>query len=89
MTRSSLSLSRFPTGAFVLMQHGYTADMLFSVATLIAYVSRFMLLEPGDIITTGTPAGIGAFRKPPVYLQPGDRLRFEVSQIGSMEHLIA
>ena len=71
------------------MQHGHTADMLFSVATLIAYVSRFMTLEPGDIITTGTPAGIGAFRKPPVYLQPGDRLRFEVSQVGSMEHLIA
>ena len=71
------------------MQHGRTADMLFSVATLIAYVSRFMTLEPGDIITTGTPAGIGAFRKPPVYLQPGDRLRFEVSQVGSMEHLIA
>ena len=71
------------------MQHGRTADMLFSVATLIAYVSRFMTLEPGDLITTGTPAGIGAFRKPPVYLQPGDRLRFEVSQVGSMEHLIA
>ena len=71
------------------MQHGHTADMLFSVATLIAYVSGFMTLEPGDLITTGTPAGIGAFRKPPVYLQPGDRLRFEVSQVGSMEHLIA
>ena len=70
------------------MQHGHTADMLFPVSTLIAYVSRFMTLEPGDVITTGTPAGIGAFRKPPVYLQPGDRLRFEVSQIGSMEHLI-
>ena len=71
------------------MQHGRTADMLFPVATLIAYVSRFMTLEPGDVITTGTPAGMGAFRKPPVYLQPGDRLRFEVSRIGSMEHLIS
>ena len=73
----------------VQMQHGYTADMLFPVATLIAYISRFMTLEPGDLITTGTPAGIGAFRQPPVYLQPGDRLRFEVTQVGSMEHLIA
>ena len=73
----------------VQMQHGHTADMLFPVATLIAYVSRFMTLEPGDVITTGTPAGIGAFRTPPVYLQPGDHLRFEVSQVGSMEHLIA
>ncbi len=71
------------------MQHGHTADMLFPVATLIAYVSRFMTLEPGDVLTTGTPAGIGAFRKPPVYLQPGDRLRFEVTQVGTMEHLIA
>lgn len=71
------------------MQHGQTADMLFPVATLIAYLSRFMTLEPGDVIATGTPAGIGAFRKPPIYLQPGDHLRFEVSQVGSMEHLIA
>ena len=71
------------------MQHGRTADMLFPVATLIAYVSRFMTLEPGDVITTGTPAGIGAFRQPPVYLQPGDRLRFEVTRIGAMEHLIS
>ena len=71
------------------MQHGHTADMLFPVATLIAYVSRFMTLEPGDVITTGTPAGIGAFRQPPVYLQPGDRLRFEVTRVGAMEHLIS
>jgi 2-keto-4-pentenoate hydratase/2-oxohepta-3-ene-1,7-dioic acid hydratase in catechol pathway len=70
------------------MQHGHTADMLFPVATLIAYVSRFMTLEPGDIIGTGTPAGIGAFRQPPVYLQPGDELRLEVSQIGAMTHRI-
>ncbi len=71
------------------MQHGHTSDMLFPVATLIAYVSRFMTLEPGDIIGTGTPAGIGAFRQPPVYLQPGDELRLEVSQVGSMTHRIA
>ncbi len=71
------------------MQHGRTSDMLFSVATLISYLSRFMTLEPGDVIGTGTPAGIGAFRKPPVYLQPGDVLRFEISQVGTMEHLIA
>jgi 2-keto-4-pentenoate hydratase/2-oxohepta-3-ene-1,7-dioic acid hydratase in catechol pathway len=71
------------------MQHGRTADMLFPVATLIAYVSRFMTLEPGDIIGTGTPAGIGAFRQPPVYLKPGDELRLEVSQVGVMTHLIA
>jgi 2-keto-4-pentenoate hydratase/2-oxohepta-3-ene-1,7-dioic acid hydratase in catechol pathway len=70
------------------MQHGRTADMLFPVAFLISYISRFMTLEPGDVIATGTPAGIGAFRQPPVYLQPGDRLRFEVTGVGTMEHLI-
>lgn len=71
------------------MQHGHTADMLFPVAHLIAYISRFLTLEPGDVITTGTPAGIGAFRQPPVYLQPGDELRLEVSQVGAMTHRIA
>ena len=71
------------------MQHGHTADMLFPVATLISYISRYMTLEPGDVIGTGTPAGIGAFRQPPVYLQPGDHLRLEVSKVGTLEHLIA
>ncbi len=70
------------------MQHGHTADMLFPVATLVAYVSRFMTLEPGDIIGTGTPSGIGAFRQPPVYLQPGDELRLAVSHVGEMTHRI-
>jgi 2-keto-4-pentenoate hydratase/2-oxohepta-3-ene-1,7-dioic acid hydratase in catechol pathway len=71
------------------MQHANTSDMLFPVVALIAYVSQFMTLEPGDVITTGTPAGIGAFCTPPVYLQPGDTLRFEVGGVGSMEHKIA
>ncbi|MCD0504497.1 fumarylacetoacetate hydrolase family protein, partial [Bordetella petrii] len=72
-----------------LMQDASTADMLFPVAGLIAYVSRFMTLEPGDVLATGTPAGIGAFRDPPRYLQPGDRLRMEVSRVGVLEHAIA
>ena len=71
------------------MQHGHTADMLFPVKTLVAYVLQFMTLEPGDVITTGTPAGIGAFRQPPLYLQPGDELRLEVTGVGSMTHAIA
>jgi 2-keto-4-pentenoate hydratase/2-oxohepta-3-ene-1,7-dioic acid hydratase in catechol pathway len=72
----------------VQMQHGHTKDMLFSVATLISYLSEYMTLEPGDVITTGTPAGIGAFRKPPVYLQPGDVLKLEVTGVGVIEHRI-
>lgn len=70
------------------MQHGHTADMLFPVARLIEYLSGFMTLEPGDILATGTPAGIGAFRQPPVWLQPGDHVRLEVSRIGVLEHTI-
>ena len=68
------------------MQHGSTADMLFPVDRLIEYVSQYMTLEPGDVIATGTPAGVGAFRKPPVWLKPGDRVRIEVSGVGVLEH---
>jgi len=69
-----------------LVQDGNTRDMLVDVAGLIEYISRYMTLEPGDVIATGTPAGVGAFRKPPRYLRPGDRLRLEISRIGVLEH---
>jgi 2-keto-4-pentenoate hydratase/2-oxohepta-3-ene-1,7-dioic acid hydratase in catechol pathway len=71
-----------------LLQDGNTHDMIFDVAQLIEYISRFMTLEPGDVIATGTPAGVGAFRTPPRWLQPGDRLRLEIAQIGVLEHSI-
>jgi 2-keto-4-pentenoate hydratase/2-oxohepta-3-ene-1,7-dioic acid hydratase in catechol pathway len=71
------------------MQHGHTADMIFPVDRLIEYVSGFMTLEPGDVIATGTPAGIGAFRKPPVWLKPGDRIRIEISHVGVLENTVA
>jgi 2-keto-4-pentenoate hydratase/2-oxohepta-3-ene-1,7-dioic acid hydratase in catechol pathway len=70
------------------MQHGNTRDMLFPVDRIIEYVSQYMTLEPGDVIATGTPAGSGAFRDPPVWLQPGDRVRIEISHIGALEHTI-
>lgn len=70
------------------MQEGHTADMLFTVRDLIAYVSQYMTLEPGDILATGTPAGIGAFRQPPVWLQSGDVLRMEVTGVGILENRI-
>ena len=72
----------------VPMQKGNTADMLFPVAHIIEYLSQFMTLEPGDVIATGTPAGSGAFRDPPIWLKPGDRVRIEISQIGTLEHSI-
>lgn len=71
-----------------LLQEGDTHDMIFDVAQLIEYISRFMTLEPGDVVATGTPAGVGAFRTPPRWLQPGDRLRLEISHIGVLEHSI-
>ena len=70
------------------MQQGNTADMLFPVDCIIEYLSQFMTLEPGDVIATGTPAGSGAFRDPPIWLKPGDRVRIEISQIGTLEHSI-
>jgi 2-keto-4-pentenoate hydratase/2-oxohepta-3-ene-1,7-dioic acid hydratase in catechol pathway len=69
-----------------LVQEGNTQDLIFSVAALIAYLSRYLALQPGDVIATGTPAGSGHFRDPPRYLRPGDRLRLEVERVGVLEH---
>ena len=70
------------------MQDGTTADMIFGVPALIAFISRHITLEPGDVIATGTPSGVGVFRDPPVFLEPGDRVRCEVDGIGSVENPI-
>jgi len=67
-----------------LMQSASTADMLFPVATLIAYLSQYMTLEPGDVLATGTPAGIGAFRMPPLWLSAQDRVEVSMAQIGTL-----
>ena len=64
------------------MQDGTTADMIFGVAALIAFVSRFMSLRPGDLVSTGTPAGVGAGRSPQVFLRAGDRLRLGIAGLG-------
>ncbi|MDP8245971.1 MAG: fumarylacetoacetate hydrolase family protein [Candidatus Hinthialibacter antarcticus] len=61
-----------------VMQRGNTRDMVFSVRYLVAYLSRFMTLLPGDVIGTGTPSGVGAGRTPPRFLQPGDSLRLSI-----------
>jgi 2-keto-4-pentenoate hydratase/2-oxohepta-3-ene-1,7-dioic acid hydratase in catechol pathway len=64
------------------VQNGNTATMTFGVAYLVSYVSHFMILEPGDVITTGTPPGVGLGMKPPVYLKPGDTLRLGIEGLG-------
>jgi 2-keto-4-pentenoate hydratase/2-oxohepta-3-ene-1,7-dioic acid hydratase in catechol pathway len=72
----------------VQKQDDTTAHMLFDVATIIATLSRVLTLEPGDIITTGTPAGVGFARTPQEFLQPGDILETEVEAIGRMRNRI-
>ena len=64
-------------------QTGHTGRMVFGVAQLVSYLSRFMTLEPGDLITTGTPPGVGMGMKPlPVYLEPGDVMRLGIEKLG-------
>ncbi|MGW2158368.1 fumarylacetoacetate hydrolase family protein [Nonomuraea sp. NPDC001699] len=63
-------------------QTGSTADMLFDPVFVVRYLSRFMALEPGDLINTGTPAGVGMGFDPPVYLRPGDRMELGVDGLG-------
>jgi 2-keto-4-pentenoate hydratase/2-oxohepta-3-ene-1,7-dioic acid hydratase in catechol pathway len=73
-------------GRPVLMQDGSTADMIWGVAELIEFISATITLEPGDIVATGTPGGVGVFRDPPVFLEPGDRARCQIDGIGSVEN---
>ena len=54
------------------------------MAEVIAYVTQTITLEPGDLIATGTPAGVGAFRKPPLFMQPGDEITIEIEGLGSL-----
>lgn len=72
----------------VVKQQGNTRDMLYDVGTIIENVSRVMTLEPGDIIATGTPSGVGFARKPPEYLRPGDVVESEVEKIGTMRNKV-
>jgi 2-keto-4-pentenoate hydratase/2-oxohepta-3-ene-1,7-dioic acid hydratase in catechol pathway len=71
-----------------LRQHEPTANMLFTCATLIEFVSRHITLEPGDIVTTGTPAGVGTFRDPPLFLAPGDVVDVEVDAVGRLRNTV-
>ena len=71
------------------MQTGNTRTMIFGVAKIVSYVSHFMTLEPGDIITTGTPPGVGMGRKPePVYLAAGDNIRLGIAKLGEQRQSV-
>jgi acylpyruvate hydrolase len=68
------------------MQDALTSDMVFGVPEVISYLSSCFTLEPGDVIATGTPGGVGHFRNPPVYLKTGDTVRIEIERIGILEN---
>jgi 2-keto-4-pentenoate hydratase/2-oxohepta-3-ene-1,7-dioic acid hydratase in catechol pathway len=69
-------------------QDSSTDQMIFDVLTLLAFISRTIALEPGDLVATGTPAGVGHFRSPPRYLYAGDVMRVEIEGIGALENSV-
>jgi 2,4-didehydro-3-deoxy-L-rhamnonate hydrolase len=68
-----------------MVQQGTTANLIFGVPYLVSYISRFMTLLPGDVISTGTPAGVGLGMKPPVYIMPGDVMKLGIDGLGESE----
>lgn len=70
------------------MQQGSTATMIFKIPELLAYVTEFMVLEPGDVITTGTPPGVGSAHTPPRYLVPGDVMTLQIEKLGIQRQLV-
>lgn len=69
-------------------QRGHTKDMIFGIAHLVSYVSRFMSLRAGDLISTGTPAGVAHGMKPPRYLQPGDVVEMGITKLGTQKNVV-
>lgn len=72
----------------VVKQNGSTRDMIFPVAALVSYISRFMSLQARDVILTGTPAGVGLGQKPPTYLKPGDVVTASIDRLGEQTHRV-
>jgi 2-keto-4-pentenoate hydratase/2-oxohepta-3-ene-1,7-dioic acid hydratase in catechol pathway len=72
-----------------LMQSGSTADLVHSIPALVAYLSKLMTLEPGDVVSTGTPAGVGSLRDPKVWLKPGDEVVVSSPQLGELRTSLA
>ena len=69
-------------------QDGSTSTMVYGPAFIVSYLSRFMSLQPGDVISTGTPPGVGHGQKPPVYLKPGDRIELGISSLGTQYQVV-
>ncbi|SRR6266545_3798564 len=81
---ANVRLRTFVNGA--ILQDSSTSDWLFPLPYLLSFLSHVMTLEPGDIVTTGTPAGVGVFRNPQVFLKPGDLVRLDAEGIGTLEN---
>jgi acylpyruvate hydrolase len=80
----NLELSLYLNGQ--RMQHSNTRNLIFKTDYLIAFLSQVFTLEPGDVVSTGTPGGVGFARKPPVFMKPGDRVRIEIEGLGTLEN---
>ncbi|SSW64434.1 fumarylacetoacetate hydrolase family protein [Achromobacter agilis] len=83
---ADLSLSTRLNGEVV--QHATTAQLIFSIPRLIQYISRFATLEPGDVIVTGTPGGVGFKRNPPLFMKDGDIVEVEVGSVGCLSNRV-
>jgi 2-keto-4-pentenoate hydratase/2-oxohepta-3-ene-1,7-dioic acid hydratase in catechol pathway len=73
----------------ITMQHSNTRHLIFSIPQIIAYLSQIMTLEAGDVISTGTPAGVGVLRKPPVFLKAGDRVEVHIEHVGVLVNSVS
>jgi 2-keto-4-pentenoate hydratase/2-oxohepta-3-ene-1,7-dioic acid hydratase in catechol pathway len=71
-----------------MMQEGNTVDMIFDIPFILEYISRDITLLPGDIISTGTPAGVGIFRDPPIVLKPGNVVECRIEKIGAIQNTV-
>lgn len=72
----------------VLVQDSNSDQLIHKTEALVAFLSRFMTLQPGDVVLTGTPPGVGVFRKPPLYLKRGDVVECEIDEIGSLRNVV-
>jgi 2-keto-4-pentenoate hydratase/2-oxohepta-3-ene-1,7-dioic acid hydratase in catechol pathway len=71
-----------------LRQDSRTSDLIFGIEAIVAFLSETLTLEPGDLILTGTPSGVGAYQDPPAFLQSGDVVRIEIERLGVIEHAV-
>lgn len=86
MNAGDTMLRTFLNGQMV--QEASTSDMIFPISEAIAYISSWTELRPGDVISTGTPSGVGLGRTPPLWMKPGDRLRIEIEGLGTLENRV-